>query len=116
MPMPPEDADDESGIDPELAALGDIEIPDLDDEELLLAVDDVETPGDDAVMAVDADLEAHERCPHCGEEQELTLDPAGGSSQEYVEDCFVCCRPFTVSVSYDDRGEASVQLEPADGE
>lgn len=28
------------------------------------------------------------------------LDPAGGSRQEYIEDCEVCCRPWQVQVHY----------------
>jgi hypothetical protein len=108
--------DEDDLLDPPDDALADIDMPELDDEELLRVADDTDPVADDDLMAVDADTEAHERCPHCGEEQELTLDPAGGTVQEYVEDCFVCCRPYTVLLSYDDRGEATVQLEPADGD
>ncbi|KFL35838.1 CPXCG motif-containing cysteine-rich protein [Arenimonas donghaensis] len=34
-------------------------------------------------------------CPHCGERFETVADPSAGDT-EYVEDCFVCCRPITV--------------------
>lgn len=40
-------------------------------------------------------------CPYCGEEVEVQVDPIGPSSESYVEDCSVCCRPWTVSVSRD---------------
>jgi transcription elongation factor Elf1 len=40
-------------------------------------------------------------CPYCGEEVEVQVDPVGPSSERYVEDCSVCCRPWTVSVSRD---------------
>jgi len=33
------------------------------------------------------------RCPYCGESFETAVDTSGGS-QEYVEDCQVCCRPI----------------------
>jgi hypothetical protein len=46
-------------------------------------------------------------CPYCGEEVELTVDPVGAASEQYVEDCPVCCRPWTVSVTRDD---ASVEV------
>ncbi|HTT09093.1 MAG TPA: CPXCG motif-containing cysteine-rich protein [Gammaproteobacteria bacterium] len=36
-------------------------------------------------------------CPYCGERIELLLDPSAGETQEYVEDCAVCCQPMTVS-------------------
>lgn len=44
--------------------------------------------------------EAEVICPHCGEPVVISLDPAGGAVQEYVEDCWVCCRPWQVSVRY----------------
>ncbi|MGI8497439.1 MAG: CPXCG motif-containing cysteine-rich protein [Gemmatimonadaceae bacterium] len=43
-----------------------------------------------------ADVEATVHCPYCGEENVIGLDPGGGSSQEYVEDCQVCCQPWRV--------------------
>jgi hypothetical protein len=50
-------------------------------------------------------------CPHCAEEFELSLDPAGGGEQEYVEDCEVCCRACRVHVTWDEDGAAEVELE-----
>ncbi|WP_225413354.1 CPXCG motif-containing cysteine-rich protein [Stigmatella hybrida] len=38
-------------------------------------------------------------CPYCGEEVEVQVDVAGPSSERYVEDCSVCCRPWAVSVT-----------------
>ena len=52
-------------------------------------------------------------CPYCGEAVEIVLDPAGGMEQDYVEDCEVCCRPWQVTVQYDETGAAEVQLERA---
>jgi Cysteine-rich CPXCG len=37
-------------------------------------------------------------CPYCGEEVEVEVDPLGPSEERYVEDCPVCCRPWTVHV------------------
>jgi hypothetical protein len=58
-----------------------------------------------------ADDVAAVQCPHCGEINEIGLDPGGGARQEYVEDCQVCCRPWRVTVRYD-GGEAVVSAEP----
>ena len=58
---------------------------------------------DDAVVVV---------CPYCGEANDLSLDPGGGSEQEYVEDCNVCCRPWRVTVRYAADGSADVFTEP----
>ena len=32
-------------------------------------------------------------CPYCGETFSTTADPSAGS-QQYIEDCPVCCRPI----------------------
>jgi len=43
-------------------------------------------------------LEAREvHCPYCAELIELTID-CSTSSQRYIEDCQVCCRPINVSI------------------
>lgn len=57
--------------------------------------------------------EAEVTCPYCGEGVTILLDPGGGESQSYVEDCEVCCQPWQVYVSYDDRGVAQVSVEVA---
>jgi hypothetical protein len=53
-------------------------------------------------------------CPYCNETVEIAIDPGGGSSQEYVEDCEVCCQPWTVNVAYREDGSATVTLSPLD--
>ena len=60
-----------------------------------------------------ADSEADVACPYCGETVTVLLDSGGGSNQEYVEDCEVCCRPWQVRVHYDADGAASVTIDPA---
>jgi len=50
-------------------------------------------------------------CPHCGAPRVLLVDPANGPTQEYVEDCEVCCRPTVARVRYR-RGRAAVELSP----
>jgi len=77
--------------------------------------------GDDDIEDADPDgarrevvlqTEAEVDCPFCGEASVIRLDPGGGDAQDYVEDCPVCCRPWRVSVRYDDAGAARVALEP----
>jgi hypothetical protein len=63
---------------------------------------DTQMPDDEALVT----------CPNCGESLELSLDPGGGALQEYVEDCSVCCAPFSVRVRYDGYGGASVTVAP----
>ncbi len=53
-------------------------------------------------------------CPYCGEASELPVDLAGGSVQEYVEDCEVCCQPWLVRVQLDGEGYASVAVTTLD--
>lgn len=78
-----------------------------------MAQDDIESL-DDEETADDSSLEteAEVRCPHCGEAVTLDLDPGGGKTQTYVQDCEVCCRPWQVSVWYHAGGGAEVELQP----
>ena len=64
----------------------------------------------DAVLQTDADVD----CPWCGETVSITLDPYGGSVQEYTEDCEVCCNPWRVIVRFDESGAADVTIDQAD--
>jgi len=50
-------------------------------------------------------------CDSCGEEIVVPIDPSAGTSQEYVEDCPVCCHPNLVHVEIEDSGEARVWAE-----
>jgi hypothetical protein len=53
-------------------------------------------------------------CPYCGALNEILIDPAGGSSQSYVEDCQVCCRPWEVVITIDDEGRVELEVTAAD--
>ena len=48
-------------------------------------------------------------CAFCGEENEVFVDPSGGSRQTFTEDCAVCCRPNLIAITVDDDG--GVELE-----
>ncbi|MFO7844952.1 MAG: CPXCG motif-containing cysteine-rich protein [Balneolaceae bacterium] len=41
-------------------------------------------------------------CAYCGEVNSTFVDPSQGSTQQYIEDCQVCCRPNELTVSYDE--------------
>lgn len=47
-------------------------------------------------------------CPYCGETIEILVD-ASIPSQQYIEDCQVCCRPITLRVSVDEDGTMQVR-------
>jgi hypothetical protein len=49
-----------------------------------------------------AETTANVACPYCGEVVSISVDPGGGSFQQYVEDCEVCCNPWQLSVRYVD--------------
>ena len=83
---------------------------DSDDDSDADAFLDEEFPLGDGV----ADLASEVRCPYCGEEVEVTLDPGSGNHQQYVEDCYVCCRPWLVSVTYHENGSADVHVDAND--
>lgn len=50
-------------------------------------------------------------CGACGEEIVVPIDLSQGESQEYVEDCPVCCRANVIRVEVDDDGEARAWAE-----
>jgi len=50
-------------------------------------------------------------CGACGEEIVIPVDPSGGSVQEYVEDCPVCCRPNVLRLFSDPDGSVRIQAE-----
>jgi hypothetical protein len=52
--------------------------------------------------------EAGYTCNSCGEEIIVPLDYSEGLSQEYVEDCPVCCNPNIIFVEFNNDGEANV--------
>lgn len=66
-----------------------------------------------AVSSHTARDEASYICDACGEEIVVPLDLSQGSSQEYVEDCPVCCRPNLIHVEIDDDGHAQIWAEPS---
>ena len=60
-----------------------------------------------------ADTSADVACPYCGEVVAISVDPGGGSFQQYVEDCEVCCSPWQISLRFVD-GTAVVEVTPID--
>ena len=50
-------------------------------------------------------------CGYCGEENETFVDPSGGSTQSYTEDCAVCCRPNVLHISISPEGMVTVTAE-----
>jgi len=42
------------------------------------------------------------QCPYCGEPFEIIVDTSV-HSQEYIEDCYVCCRPITIRLTIEDE-------------
>ena len=55
--------------------------------------------------------EASYVCDACGEEIVVPVDLSAGSSQEYVEDCPVCCRPNVIRIEVDEDGDVRVWAE-----
>ena len=52
-------------------------------------------------------------CPYCGEAIEVLLDPSI-DSQNYIEDCQVCCRPIQLAVSITADEQITVQCRRED--
>ncbi len=80
---------------------------DLDGESYDDDTEDLARDDDSSEFQTEADV----TCPYCGEAVQITIDPDGGEEQEYVQDCEICCRPWTVRVTYDDEGAADVSVD-----
>lgn len=53
----------------------------------------------------EATIEATYVCDVCGEEIVIPIDRSAGESQEFIEDCPVCCRPQVIRVEVEDNGD-----------
>ena len=47
------------------------------------------------------EIEQFFNCPYCGESISMIFDTSAGS-QQYIEDCEVCCRPIEIKFSTDE--------------
>ena len=53
--------------------------------------------------------ESNIQCPYCGESITVIID-CSVETQEYIEDCQVCCRPITFKVSVDGEDEPLISI------
>lgn len=51
-------------------------------------------------------------CPFCAEPITILIDTSAGS-QDYIEDCQVCCRPMQIQLEVDDDDIASLRIDCA---
>ena len=49
------------------------------------------------------------QCPYCWEMFDITID-CSVSSQEYVEDCEVCCQPILIKATVSSTGIPEVEV------
>ena len=49
-------------------------------------------------------------CPYCGERLEISIDPSV-SKQTYIEDCQICCRPITLTITLSGIDGTDVHVE-----
>ena len=54
------------------------------------------------------------QCPYCGERISVLVDHSV-DLQHYIEDCEVCCRPITLTVTVDEDGQR-VRLQARRGD
>ena len=75
-------------------------------------IDDDEDEGDDFGAELAETTSVY--CPYCGQSVEMILDASGGETQEYVEDCEICCQPWAVRVSIGSDGVPHVEVQALD--
>jgi hypothetical protein len=49
------------------------------------------------------------RCPWCGKPQDIAVDLTVGS-QQYVEDCWTCCRPMLIRIEIEPSTSENVRV------
>ena len=49
------------------------------------------------------EIEATYICAYCLQQNSIVIDSSGGKTQEYVEDCQICCKPNTLKIQIDDH-------------
>jgi hypothetical protein len=52
-------------------------------------------------------------CPYCGERITILVDASAGS-QEYIEDCQVCCRPMNIFITVNEDDQPQVEVRRDD--
>lgn len=55
--------------------------------------------------------EASYVCQNCGEEIIIPVDLSAGRTQQYVEDCPVCCHPNVIEIEIEDDGQVILRAE-----
>lgn len=64
--------------------------------------DDFNDGDDEPIMASETEITpVGYACAACGEANQTMLDLSGGYTQQYTEDCAVCCRPNLISITVD---------------
>lgn len=58
-------------------------------------------------------IEKRVQCPYCWESFTLLID-ASVESQEYIEDCQVCCHPIDFMIQLDEQNQPRVQIRQVD--
>ena len=54
-------------------------------------------------------------CPYCNEVNEILIEfSEGDETQDYIEDCQVCCQPIHIMVNTDGRGEMIILAKGED--
>jgi len=53
-------------------------------------------------------------CPYCGEMITLVVD-LSVPEQDYIEDCFVCCRPIHITCRADGGVFTGIEVDTTDG-
>jgi hypothetical protein len=62
-----------------------------------------------------AAMDATVECPYCGEPGQIEeeVDNSEPGDQVFIQDCEVCCRPWTVSIRIDHDGEVTLAVDRA---
>lgn len=54
-------------------------------------------------------------CPYCGEINFVTVFFSEGKSQNFIQDCEVCCKPIEITISQDNDGNIFLDAKNDEG-
>ncbi len=75
---------------------------------------DASCPEPGRIVPFGMEIEAWYTCIYCLQQNAVLVDTSGGTKQEYVEDCQVCCRPNRLHITiHPDLHEAEIRAGEA---
>lgn len=54
-------------------------------------------------------------CPYCWQDFIIFIEPDLQKAESYIEDCYVCCRPISITLMHKDEFHVNVEIQRVEG-